>query len=65
MTTDTTRVLGVVAALIATTACHRRPGQAHAAEIAVAAASDLAFAFPELAASFERDTGTRVIFTFG
>jgi molybdate transport system substrate-binding protein len=54
-----------VLAVLAAAGCHRRPGQAHAAEIAVAAASDLAFAFPELAAAFERDTGTRVTFTFG
>jgi molybdate transport system substrate-binding protein len=54
-----------VAVVLLATACHRGPGRAHAAEIAVAAASDLAFAFPELAAAFERETGTRVIFTFG
>jgi molybdate transport system substrate-binding protein len=67
MTTHSTRriLLGLVAVLAATAACHRRPGQAHAAEIAVAGAADLAFAFPELAAAFERDTGIRVIFTFG
>jgi molybdate transport system substrate-binding protein len=46
-------------------ACQRTPGQRHAGEIAVAAASDLAFAFPELAAAFERETGTHVTFTFG
>jgi molybdate transport system substrate-binding protein len=69
MTTPRLRpVASVIAALALTVvaaACHRRPGQAHAAEIAVAAASDLAFAFPELATAFERDTGTRVVFTFG
>jgi molybdate transport system substrate-binding protein len=52
-------------AVLVAAGCHRRPGQGHAAEIAVAAASDLAFAFPELAAAFERETGTRVTFSFG
>lgn len=63
-TTTTTRWLLVALAVLAA-ACHQRPGHARDAEITVAAASDLAFAFPELAAAFERETGTRVTFTFG
>jgi molybdate transport system substrate-binding protein len=66
-TTETHRfavVLATVALLVAA-ACHRRPGHERDGEITVAAASDLAFAFPELAAAFERDTGTHVTFTFG
>src|SRR4051812_27569506 len=51
--------------LLAASGCHRRPGHVRDGEIMVAAASDLAFAFPELAARFERDTGTHVTFTFG
>ncbi len=39
--------------------------EAAPAEIVVAAASDLTFAFRELGARFEEETGTRVVFTFG
>ena len=64
MTTTTARRLLLALTMLAA-ACHQRPGHARDGEIMVAAASDLASAFPELAAAFERETGTRVTFTFG
>lgn len=42
-----------------------RPGCPYAAELTVAAAADLQFAFSELGRSFEQETGTKVIFSFG
>jgi molybdate transport system substrate-binding protein len=65
VTSAPARWLVAFAVVLTAGACNRSPGQRHAAEIAVAAASDLAFAFPEVAAAFERETGTRVTFTFG
>jgi molybdate transport system substrate-binding protein len=62
-TTTAPRILLTLAMLAA--ACHQRPGHLRDGEIMVAAASDLAFAFPELATAFERETGTHVTFTFG
>jgi molybdate transport system substrate-binding protein len=41
------------------------PGVAAAEEITVAAASDLTFVFPEVAAKFQKDTGNTVKFSFG
>src|SRR5260221_14082267 len=41
------------------------PGIAAAEEITVAAASDLTFVFPEVAAKFQKDTGNTVKFSFG
>jgi molybdate transport system substrate-binding protein len=58
------RTTGLLLWVLLAAACHRQ-GRGHDAELAVAAASDLAFAFPELAREFERETGTRVTFTFG
>jgi molybdate transport system substrate-binding protein len=42
-----------------------RPVLIDAAEVTVAAAADLQFAFAEVGRSFERDTGAKVIFSFG
>jgi molybdate transport system substrate-binding protein len=41
------------------------PGPIDAAELTVAAAADLQFAFAEIGRAFEDETGTRVIFSFG
>ena len=41
------------------------PSRAIAEEITVAAAADLSFVFPEIAAKFQKDTGNAVKFSFG
>ena len=41
------------------------PGCLNAAELTVAAAADLRFAFAEIGRAFEQETGTTVIFSFG
>jgi molybdate transport system substrate-binding protein len=42
-----------------------RPSHLNAAELTVAAAADLRFAFAEIGQAFEQETGTTVIFSFG
>jgi molybdate transport system substrate-binding protein len=41
------------------------PGRTAAEELTIAAASDLTFVFPEVAARFQKDTGNSVKFSFG
>src|SRR5579864_5687827 len=41
------------------------PGRAIAEEITIAAAADLTFVLPEIAARFQKDTGNAVKFAFG
>ena len=41
------------------------PGRTAAEELTIAAASDLTFVFPEVAARFQNDTGNSVKFSFG
>jgi molybdate transport system substrate-binding protein len=57
---------GVALLSVALSAGCKRPGEHGAVEpLKVAAASDLAFAFPDLGAAFEKATGTPVTFSFG
>jgi molybdate transport system substrate-binding protein len=59
-------VLVLTIVLIAASAgCGKKTGEATPDEIKVAAASDLAFAFKEVGAAFEKATGKHVKFTFG
>jgi molybdate transport system substrate-binding protein len=51
-------------ALAPVSACKSR-SDVDAAPLKVAAASDLAFAFQDVGAAFEKETGTRVTFSFG
>ncbi len=53
--------LGVGACLVS--GCKRAPGAVE--PVKVAAAADLAFAFPEVGALYEKSTGQRVVFSFG
>src|SRR5687767_13385105 len=46
-------------------ACSAQPAAGSAEPLKVAAASDLAKAFAEVGPAFERDTGKKVVFTFG
>src|ERR1019366_269336 len=43
--------------------CHKEPAPAE--RVKVAAAADLAFAFPDVGALYEKTTGERVVFSFG
>jgi molybdate transport system substrate-binding protein len=61
---NATLALLALISLATTCGCARRAPAARA-EIIVAAAADLAPAFEELGRQFERDTGTRVTFSFG
>jgi molybdate transport system substrate-binding protein len=54
--------LGIAAALLAA-GCRRAPAKRE--PLKVAAAADLAFAFPDLAALYEKATGQDVVFSFG
>lgn len=60
-----THTIGVAAALAALLAagCARSPSEP--ATLKVAAAADLALVFPEIGALLERETGTKVVFSFG
>ncbi|MCC7202374.1 MAG: molybdate ABC transporter substrate-binding protein [Nitrospirae bacterium] len=61
-------MLTIVLLLIPALIAFNLQGNAVAAEeksITVAAAADLSFAFKDIAAGFERETGTRVILSFG
>jgi molybdate transport system substrate-binding protein len=64
---DERRALRVMLALFALLAalCLWLPAQAGAGEIKVAAASDLTFAFKDVVAQFERQTGNQVKLTYG
>jgi molybdate transport system substrate-binding protein len=53
------------AASIASGGCHGQEAVAPAEALKVAAAADLAFAFPEIGALYEKTTGERVVFSFG
>jgi molybdate transport system substrate-binding protein len=55
-------VLG--AASIGSLGCHRAP-PAETTTVKVAAAADLAFAFPDIAILYEKTTGEKVVFSFG
>jgi molybdate transport system substrate-binding protein len=58
--------IGLGLALLALAACDRSaPAPNKAAPVKVAAASDLAFAFKDVGAEFEKRTGTPVTFSFG
>jgi len=50
---------------LATILCMRLPAGAGAAEIKVAAASDLTFAFKDVASQFEKQTGSKIELTYG
>jgi molybdate transport system substrate-binding protein len=51
--------------ILATLLCLWLPARAGAAEIKIAAASDLTFAFKDIAAQFEKQTGNSVKLTYG
>lgn len=51
--------------LLASFACIWRPASAGAGEIKVAAASDLTFAFKDVATQFEKQTGDQIKLTYG
>ncbi len=51
--------------LLATLVCSWPPANARADEIKIAAAADLTFAFQDVAARFEKQTGNRVQLTYG
>ena len=57
--------IGLCMALAVSMAVPWSPNHAHATEIAVAAASDLNFAFKEVVADFEKKTGHTVKLSFG
>jgi molybdate transport system substrate-binding protein len=63
------RLLRALAAVgvpsFAVAGCHRAPPPAPEEPVEVAAAADLAFAFPEIAALYEKTRGERVVFSFG
>ena len=51
--------------LLATFVCSWSPASAGAGEIKIAAASDLTFAFKDVAAQFEKQTGSKLKLTYG
>ncbi len=53
------------ALLLATLVCNWYPPSAGAGEIKIAAAADLTFAFKDVAAQFEKQTGSRLKLTYG
>jgi molybdate transport system substrate-binding protein len=60
------RRLSLVAALVvATSACRREAKPASSEPVSVAAAADLTLAFEDLGRAFEKQTGTKVTFSFG
>jgi molybdate transport system substrate-binding protein len=61
--TNHLRCLSLALGVAAGAGCKRAP--AHAETLKVAAAADLAFAFPELGELYEKTTGQRVVFSFG
>jgi molybdate transport system substrate-binding protein len=59
------RLLPAAVALVLASACHKTPPAPQPGPLTVAAASDLAFAFKDVGAAFEKKTGTPVTFSFG
>lgn len=54
-----------LAGIFGAAACSKHPPMSSSAPLRIAAASDLSTAFEELGASYEKATGTKVIFSFG
>lgn len=66
--THVMRRVFVVCVVLLSMSCHPRPGQnshTDSSELIVAAAANLTDAFTEIGARFTRETGIRVVFSFG
>src|SRR5579883_2929058 len=62
---SSTRTSVLLLVALAATGCKRTAPDSAAAQVTVAAAADLSFAFKEVGAEFEKRTGKHVVFTFG